>query len=243
VAVPRDEWPQALPPPRAALRSAGHRARRRRGERRGWHLQDTKLNFSACDLLQVTKALSAKPPATRWHDATDTAPPARRNPVSRRPPRSTPPSLTAGSGLSQHTQLCSKFAGSVPSSPAILRKGNIAGTSTLERTIRRGILPSVDKASHKPAIWLSTVTLTGLTTSGYFTESQNHRIVGVGRDLCGSSRQTLKDPSDHRLHTKLLCKYRLPDGQRVRELWSVHGDLAAPCPGCRWQLRLLLRLS
>jgi len=26
-------------------------------------------------------------------------------------------------------------------------------------------------------------------------KSQNHRIVGVGRDLCGSSRTTLKNPA------------------------------------------------
>jgi len=30
-----------------------------------------------------------------------------------------------------------------------------------------------------------------LPANGHVTESQNHRIVGVGRDLCGSSSPTL----------------------------------------------------
>jgi len=32
---------------------------------------------------------------------------------------------------------------------------------------------------------------------GYFTESQNHRMVGVGRDLCGSSSPTLLPKQGH----------------------------------------------
>ena len=31
----------------------------------------------------------------------------------------------------------------------------------------------------------------------YFTETQNHRIVGVGRDLCGSSSPTLLPKQGH----------------------------------------------
>ena len=33
--------------------------------------------------------------------------------------------------------------------------------------------------------------------TGWVTESQNHRIVGVGRDLCGSSSPTLLPKQGH----------------------------------------------
>jgi len=36
-----------------------------------------------------------------------------------------------------------------------------------------------------------------ISSSPQFTESQNHRIVGVGRDLCGSSSPTLLPKQGH----------------------------------------------
>jgi len=38
---------------------------------------------------------------------------------------------------------------------------------------------------------------TGSVLRATFTESQNHRIVGVGRDLCGSSSPTLLPKQGH----------------------------------------------
>ena len=47
-------------------------------------------------------------------------------------------------------------------------------------------------ASHEPpALPGSSWVGTQQRCSGNFTESQNHRIVGAGRDLCGSSSPTL----------------------------------------------------
>jgi len=65
--------------------------------------------------------------------------------------------------------------------------------SRLHRTLSRWVLNisrDGDSTTSLGSLFQCSVTLRGKKFFLMFTESQNHRIVGVGRDLCGSSSPT-----------------------------------------------------
>lgn len=115
-------------------------------------LTEATLDFSACDLLKVMRALSPNCSSIHQRDATDTSQPAWRNSLVRRHPRSAPPNLLT-SGLAQRTRLRFKFSGFILST-AILQQRSTADIRVNEHVTRQGIFHSVHIDSHLPALWL-----------------------------------------------------------------------------------------
>jgi len=67
--------------------------------------------------------------------------------------------------------------------------------SKLKRLSWDTLVSALPQRSLERWVWQQTYQLTIFST--YFTESQNHRTVGVGRDLCGSSSPTLLPKQGH----------------------------------------------
>jgi len=97
----------------------------------------------------------------------------------------------------------------IPSRASLPLSGHVKPESRLQ-TIRTQLRGSLERGQHKPLGSLAGLrTAQGLPALHHacynnsllspaaLTESQNHRIVGVGRDLCGSSSPTLLPKQGH----------------------------------------------
>ena len=63
-----------------------------------------------------------------------------------------------------------------------------------------------------------------------FTESQNHRMVGVGRDLCGSSGPT---PLPKQGHLEQAVEDLVQEGVEYLQRRRLHNLPGQPVPGLR----------